>query len=175
MNTTTTITEARIYVGTYGKYNNGSIKGAWLTLSDYADREDFLAAALELHSDESDPELMFQDFEGFPHAWYSEGSAPDDILWEWLALDENDQLAFGLYADNIGGQVTVDDFRDVYQGSAESEADFAETIATDNGEIPDNLPSWIVIDWQASWDCNLRHDYWTERDTEGTLHIYRNA
>ena len=167
-------TEPRLYVGTYAKYNNGSLKGAWLTLSDYADRADFLKAAAALHADESDPELMFQDFESFPHAWYSESSAPDDILWEWLELDENDRLAFGLYADNIGGACTVDEFRDAYEGTAESCADFAETIATDSGEIPADLPSWIIIDWEASWNCNLRHDYWTERDSEGTLHIFRN-
>ena len=30
----TTLSEARVYVGTYGKYNNGSLFGAWLDLSD---------------------------------------------------------------------------------------------------------------------------------------------
>src|SRR5690606_41483633 len=33
--------EASIYVGTYGKYNAGSIFGKWLNLSDYADKEEF--------------------------------------------------------------------------------------------------------------------------------------
>ncbi|MBQ6977044.1 MAG: antirestriction protein ArdA, partial [Paludibacteraceae bacterium] len=27
---------ARCYVGTYGKYNGGSLAGGWLDLSDYA-------------------------------------------------------------------------------------------------------------------------------------------
>ena len=31
-----TLSEARVYVGTYGKYNNGSLFGAWLDLSDYS-------------------------------------------------------------------------------------------------------------------------------------------
>lgn len=57
---------AKLYVGTYAKYNSGSIAGAWLDLEDYADRDSFLVAARELHKDESDPELMYQDFEGFP-------------------------------------------------------------------------------------------------------------
>ena len=30
----TTLSEARVYVGTYAKYNNGSLYGAWLDLSD---------------------------------------------------------------------------------------------------------------------------------------------
>ena len=39
-----TLSEARVYVGTYGKYNNGSLFGAWLDLSDYSDKEDFYEA-----------------------------------------------------------------------------------------------------------------------------------
>ena len=35
---TTALSEASVYVGTYGKYNNGSLFGAWLDLSDYADK-----------------------------------------------------------------------------------------------------------------------------------------
>ena len=35
-----TLSEARVYVGTYGKYNNGSLFGAWLDLSDYSDKEE---------------------------------------------------------------------------------------------------------------------------------------
>ncbi len=170
---TTNATEARIYCGTYAKYNAGSIKGAWLTLSDYADRDEFLDACRELHKDESDPELMFQDFEGFPRAWYSESSVPD-ILWEWLDLGDDERDAFAVYADHMGGDVTIDAFRDCYQGTRDSEADFAEEIATETGCIPEDMPSWIVIDWQATWSCNLRFDYWCERGESGDLHFFRN-
>ena len=44
---TATLSEARVYVGTYGKYNNGSLFGAWLDLSDYADKEEFYEACRE--------------------------------------------------------------------------------------------------------------------------------
>ena len=37
----TTLSEARVYVGTYGQYNNGSLFGAWLALSDYFVKDDF--------------------------------------------------------------------------------------------------------------------------------------
>ena len=63
---TTTLSEARVYVGTYGKYNNGSLFGAWLNLSDYLDKEDFYEACRELHKDEEDAEFMFQDWENVP-------------------------------------------------------------------------------------------------------------
>lgn len=167
-------TEPRIYVGTYAKYNAGSLKGAWLNLSDYTNRDAFLEACAELHADEADPEFMFQDFEGFPRAWYCESSAPPDALWEeWLDLSESEQAAFSLFVDHHGADSTLDDFRDAYQGTWDSEADFSEHTATECGEIPKDLPAWIVIDWQASWDCNLRHDYWSERDGDGNLHIFR--
>jgi antirestriction protein len=71
---------ARLYVGTYAKYNNGSINGAWIDLEDHGDKVSFLAACAELHKDESDPELMFQDFEGFPRSLYSESSVSDETV-----------------------------------------------------------------------------------------------
>ena len=170
---TTTITEPSLYVGTYAKYNAGNLKGAWLDLSDYSDRDSFLEACAELHADESDPELMFQDFSGFPRSWYSESSAPPEILWEWLELDEREQAAFALFADHQGDGASIDDFRDDYAGTADSEADFAEQTAEECGEIPKDMPTWIVIDWEATWNCNLRHDYWSERGTDGEVHFFR--
>lgn len=165
----------RLYVGTYAKYNSGSIEGEWLDLEDYSDRASFLDACRELHSDEADPEIMFQDFENFPRCWYSESSAPPDILWEWLELDDDDREAFGLYADHIGGDCTIDDFRDAYHGTADSEADFCENLCSDLGAIPKDFPSFIVIDWEATWNCNLCFDYFSERGDSGTLHFFRNT
>ena len=46
-----TLSEARVYVGTYNKYNNGSLFGKWLDLSDYSDMDEFLEACRELHKD----------------------------------------------------------------------------------------------------------------------------
>lgn len=171
---TATATDARLYVGTYAKYNAGSLKGAWLDLADYPDRDSFLEACAELHADEHDPELMFQDFEGFPKAWYSESSAPPDILWEWLELDESEQLAFAAYADHMGGDVTVDGFREAYCGQWDSGADFAEHVAEECGAVSPENANWIVIDWEASWNCNLRYDYFEERDANGDNHIFRS-
>ena len=53
--------EAKVYVGTYAKYNKGSLYGKWLDLSDYEDRDEFYEACRQLHKDESNPEFMFQD------------------------------------------------------------------------------------------------------------------
>lgn len=57
---------ARVYVGTYKKYNSGSLAGDWLDLANYANYDAFLAACKKLHSDEKDPEFLIEDSEGFP-------------------------------------------------------------------------------------------------------------
>ena len=54
---------------------------------------------------------------------------------------------------------TIENFEDMYQGQYNSGADFAEQIATDCGYITRDLPSWIEIDWQKTWDNALSYDY----------------
>lgn len=68
---------ARVYVGTYGKYNSGSIAGAWIDLDKCATYADFLSKCRAVHKNERDPEFMIQDSEGFPDGmdcmeWLSE-------------------------------------------------------------------------------------------------------
>lgn len=53
----------KLYVGTYVKYNRGSIAGGWLDLDKFANKEEFLKACRCLHKGERDPEFMFQDVE----------------------------------------------------------------------------------------------------------------
>ena len=57
---------------------------------------------------------------------------------------------------------TIENFEDMYQGQYDSGADFAKQIATDCGYIKSyqgDLPSWIEIDWQKTWDNALSYDY----------------
>lgn len=69
-----------VYVGTYAKYNSGSIAGKWLKLADYANKAEFLKACYEVHKDEEDPELMFQDYENVP-SWMISESSIDAEIW----------------------------------------------------------------------------------------------
>ena len=52
----------------------------------------------------------------------------------------------------------IDHFEDAYSGEYESGADFAQEMASDFGYINNNIPNWVEIDWQATWD-NLSDDY----------------
>ena len=54
---------------------------------------------------------------------------------------------------------TIENFEDMYQGQYESGADFAEQICQDCGYITRELPSWVEIDWQKTWDNALSYDY----------------
>ena len=108
---TTTQSSPRVYVGTYSKYNNGSLNGGWIDLDGH-DKQSFLQACQELHKDEHDPEIMFQDYEGFPQHFYNESYLPDE-LWDWLALDENDRQLLHHYHE-AGLEGDIGDARDRY-------------------------------------------------------------
>ena len=62
-----------LYAGTYGRYNDGSLCGLWIDLSSLNSYDDFIDFCRAIHADEEDPELMAQDYEGFPRQWYNEG------------------------------------------------------------------------------------------------------
>src|SRR5215831_11299397 len=128
----TTETTARLYVGTYAKYNSGSIAGAWLSLEDHSDKESFLAACAELHKDEHDPEFMFQDFEGFPRSMYSESYVSDEIF-EWLEMSEEDRELLEVYRENVDQSGDLETARDCFHGTADSPAAFAEQLLDETG------------------------------------------
>ena len=54
---------------------------------------------------------------------------------------------------------TIENFEDMYQGQYNSGGDFAEQIATDCGYVTRELPHWIEIDWEKTWDKSLSYDY----------------
>ena len=70
--------EPSVYVSTYGKYNDGSLCGLWIDISSFNAYDDFIDFCKAIHADEEDPELMAQDYEGFPRQWYNEGFMSED-------------------------------------------------------------------------------------------------
>jgi len=61
----------------------------------------------------------------------------------------------------------IDYFQDSYQGQLTG-VEFAKEIVSDCGYISKDMPSWIEIDWEKTWD-NLSYDY-----TEIDGHIFNN-
>ena len=80
-----------VYVGTYSKYNRGSIGGAWLDLEDYGDKDEFMKARQELHADEYDPEFMFQNYEGIPSQFITECSVKAEF-WDYMYSTVNEEV-----------------------------------------------------------------------------------
>jgi antirestriction protein len=135
--------EAKIYVGTYGKYNAGSLFGKWLDLTEYSDKDEFYEVCKELHKGEQDPEYMFQDYEGvlhdMPKHWVSESSISEEVF-EFLDYFKHDEergeaflnwISMSNYTGDFG--YLISQFEEAYQGKYDSARDFAEQIADDMG------------------------------------------
>ena len=54
---------------------------------------------------------------------------------------------------------SVEHFEEMYQGQYESGAEFAEELCRDCGYITRELPSWVEIDWEKTWENSLSYDY----------------
>lgn len=140
-----------VYVGTYGKYASGSLRGVWLDLTAFDDYDEFLAVCRYIHRDEADPEFMAQDFEGFPREWYTEGFMSErefDLIKEFAELDDKEREAFEVYVSAFGSSMDdcgiFDDFREAYQGKWDSEEEFAEQLADDCCML-DNVPESVKM------------------------------
>lgn len=156
----------QIYVGTYAKYNTGDLKGAWLDMEQYGDKDSFYEACRELHKDEHDPEFMFQDFEGIPKGLVGESFVKDE-LWDWLALDEDDRALLAVYQEHVRDDADIDEARDKYLGKYESKIAWAEEHLEESGSlesIPENLRYYFNYEaWARDAEiggdvCFVRHD-----------------
>lgn len=100
-----------------------------------------------------------------------ENYALDDMLEFIDKHNENDFVAYyeeyvrcgeaigydavDAFIDEMGDVSYVEDCDEKYRGVYESTADFAEEFYN---EISD-VPSALVIDWEATYDSSLRYDY----------------
>lgn len=107
-----------VYVGTYAKYNEGSLFGMWVDLVACGDYDTFMEVCHKLHADEEDPELMYQDYENFPESWYSECGIDEDTfdkIMEYAELDEDEQEAYEAFVDSFS-EDDMEKFKERYMG-----------------------------------------------------------
>ena len=143
------LSEVRVYVGTYAKYNNGSLFGAWLDLSDYSDKEEFYVACRELHKDEEDAEYMFQDWENVPEGLIGESWISENFFSLCDAVEDLSEKD----ADDL-----VRDFRDEYQGEYDDEEDFAYEIIEECYNLPEFAKTYF--DYEKFARDLFMCDYW---------------
>ena len=82
-------------------------------------------------------------------------------------VEEYDQWTVDSFLE-VFDMMDVEHLNDAYMGHYESGAQFAEDIVTDGGYIQTDLPDWIAIDWEETWE-NLSYDY-----TESNGYIFSN-
>lgn len=138
---------AKIYVGTYAKYNNGTIFGEWLNAEDYSDKQEFAEACKKLHKDESNPELMFQDYEGFPSVFYGESNI-DSRLWDYLGLDElgREIVEVWLTENTLDRYEDLQSIVDSFTGRYSSWEAYAGEMTESLGDVPEHLAGYIDFD-----------------------------
>lgn len=152
---------AKVYVGTYAKYNNGSLYGKWIDLTDYSNSEEFYQACKELHADEADPEFMFQDtnfdpkLDAFCEKFVSECHI-DPELWEAFELNEEElsqvSVVWDEYDDSLSISEALKKARDAYLGHYSSLEEYArewlDEILSGYG-LPEKLRDDIVWRYDA--------------------------
>lgn len=92
-----------------------------------------------------------------------------DIAWsvaDWGEVDEYENLQdievlneianenvdndWDVISAGIDAGIQISNIDEAYQGQYKDDADFAENICTEVGDIPSNLPSYIYIDWERT-------------------------
>ena len=74
------------------------------------------------------------------------------------------------------GITTAEQFSDAYSWQSDSynpEREFAQYYAEEIACISQDETSWLVIDWQATWDRNLCYDFFTI-EFDGETYFFNN-
>lgn len=151
-----------IYCGTYGKYSGEKgICGLWIDLSSFNAYDDFIDFCKAIHADVEDPELMAQDYEGFPRQWYNEGFMSEDdfdhILEYSDMCDKHGQEAVDDYMEFHD---ELDNFEDAYCGEWDSEEDFARHIVEECYDLERSMGDLArYFDYEAFGRELFMYDY----------------
>lgn len=102
--------------------------------------------------------------------WYDKFKTDPEFLEYTEDLNNDELLRLSMYAWNSGYALVPEDLplfiaeeQYNFRGEAESEAEFTRELLEEAGDISKDLPSYVVIDYQATWDRNLRLDFFEYR------------
>jgi hypothetical protein len=98
--------------------------------------------------------------------WYDKFTTDPEYTVYTEDLDKDESLRLALFAYNGSWGLVPEDMplfiaqeQDNYRGEADSEEDFTRELVEEMGYISADMPSWIVIDYQRTWDSALRYDF----------------
>ena len=167
--------DAAVWVGTYRKYNNGDLSGAWISLETNNTPELFERAAAALHNDDPDPEIMIADFENIPARYYGESSLEDGV-WQWLALDKQQREIVEAWLEGTSSADSFEYILEHYIGIYESWNDFIYELVEGSGML-DSFPLDVrqYFDYQSyAHDTEIGGGYSTGPASSGGIHIFAN-
>jgi antirestriction protein len=184
--TTTTTTEARVFLTDYASYNNGTQFefGHWVDLDQFGDAEELNDYIIDhfAECDKTSPiegttreEIMITDFEGFPSNFYSESMSFEN-LFEYLERAEQsgyDIEVIEAFAEL--GNYSVNDvdaffeaLEESYSGHFTSDENFAQDMAEQTGFEESSQWPQNCIDWERA-ARDLMFDY-----SESNSHYFRS-
>ena len=82
------------------------------------------------------------------------------------AVDEYGEDVVSAFLD-IFDIDSIGSLSDAYQGNYDDGASFAESLVSECYSM--EMPSWVEVDWQKTWDNALSYDY-----SESDGHIFNN-
>ena len=159
----------RVYVGTYRRYNEGSLHGAWVDLEECGDADTFWDLVKQVHSGEigqtGEIEPMFQCWENIPDKFVSESHLSGNVWDQWVELDPEQRTIYGLYLDHVDTSGDWERAEESFCGQFDSELDFAYDHWDQTGML-DLIPvgyrnyidyeSWLR-DAKIEWVTFCRH------------------
>ena len=175
-----TTTRPRIYVACLSAYNAGRLHGRWIDACQDADTiRDEIAAMLAASPDyDGSDEWAIHDHEGL--GFIGENEDIDRIAAIAAAIDEAGDDAPALLAW-LNGEPNrdPDDFADVFRGSWDSLADYAESLWDEMGYSAEKASggAWWhparYVDWEhMGRDLELSGDVETHQADGGRIYVY---
>ena len=157
---------ASVYVGTYHKYNCGSLDGAWVDLESFHNVRELMKFLYRLHADEAEPEFMVQDYMNFPRRFYSESMNEHDFaeLYDWIHLDTEEREMCAEYWKEIDESASIDEIADrlVYSGDSNEYFDELADEALSDYNVPNFLQFCFDYEkWRemCKYDCRVTSNF----------------
>lgn len=168
----TTQTTPRIYVACLAAYNNGFLHGTWIDANQ--DEEAIRTEIQEMLAQSpiaNAEECAIHDYEGFCGLRLSEYEAIEKVS-EIAAMIEEHGEAWAKFAEYEGIEyATREHFEEAYAGEWLLEEDFAEKLAEETMEIPENLI--MYIDFEKLARDLFINDYFSADSENGKVYVYR--
>lgn len=146
----------QIYVASLADYNSGKLHGAWIDATQSVD--EISEQVSEMLAQSREPiaeEWAIHDFEGFEGFKLSEFESFEFVAWLASMIDKHGKAFVSFLGEfepsklsfsNENRDAAETDFEECFQGTWESESDFAENYVNDMGflrDCPDEMSQYF--------------------------------